>query len=265
MRRVAWLLALAALESSRVWAADAPDPLAQARLLYNQGQYESAVTAADRARMTPAQADSADLVAARAYLERFRETSAADDLASARERLRRLNPQRFPPRERLEFIVGLGEALFFDRSYGAAADVFESALETGALQASDSRERVLDWWATAVDREAWPRPEIERQMAYQRIRNQMRDELAVYAGSATAAYWLAAAARAQGDLQAAWDAAQAAWVRAPLTSDRGVRLRVDLDQLVLRAIVPERARVLAQPADNLQVEWEEFKERWKND
>ena len=78
----------------------------------------------------------------------------------------------------------------------------------------------------------------------------------------TAAYWLAAAARAQGDVQAAWDAALAAWVRAPLTLDRGVNLRADIDRLVLRAIVPDRAKVTAQPPETLRQQWEVFKERW---
>ena len=44
-----------------------------------------------------------------------------------------------------------------------------------------------------------------------------------------------------------------------------VMLRADLDRLMLRAIVPERARVLAQPADTLALEWEKFKGRWKSD
>jgi len=265
MRRLVLAIVLLLVSAAGVSAADAPDRLAEARALYNQGRYQAALDAAERARSTPNQAGSADLIAARAYLERFRGTADANDLTSARERLRRLDAQRLNPRERVEFLVGLGVALFFDKSYGAAADVFESVLETNERQANDARERVLDWWATAVDRDAWPRPEIERQMAYQRIRAQMRDELAVDAASITAAYWLAAAARAQGDLQAAWDAALAGWVRAPLTRDRGIRLRADLDQLVLRAIVPERARVLPQSAEALQLEWEEFKARWKTD
>ena len=92
----------------------------------------------------------------------------------------------------------------------------------------------------------------------------MRDELTARPGSAAAAYWLAAAARAQGDLQAAWDAAEAGWVRASLATDRGAALRADLDRLMLVAIVPERARALAQPEDTLLLDWENFKERWGN-
>ena len=139
-------------------AADKADPLAGARMLYNQRKFDAAVNAAERARLIPALADSADLIAARAYLERFRESAASDDLANARDRLRRLNPRRFAPRERLEFIVGLGETLYFDESYGAAADVFESVLDAADACRRDARERVLDWWASALDRDARPRP-----------------------------------------------------------------------------------------------------------
>jgi hypothetical protein len=244
-------------------AAAADDPLARARLLYNQRQYDAAVHAAEQARMTPSRADAADLVAARAYLERFRESAASDDLTNARDRLRRLDPQKFGPRERAEYVVGLGETLFFEGAFGAAATVFDSVLNSRDALAADARERVLDWWASATDREAKPRPDIERQVVYQRIRTRMDEELATHPGSGAAAYWIAAAARAQGDLQAAWDAAQAGWVRARLASDKGATLRADLDRLVLRAIVPDRAKATAQSPETLRADWERFKDSWR--
>jgi len=150
----------AGLAAAPAVAADKVDALARARTLYNQRQFEAAVTAADEARSLPGRADSADLIAARAYLERFRDSAAADDLGNARERLRRLNPQRLPSRERVELIVGLGETLFFEGSYGAAADIFDSVLARSEL-GPDARERALDWWATAIDRDARPRTELE--------------------------------------------------------------------------------------------------------
>jgi hypothetical protein len=260
MHVAAFTAAVLALGPGPAWAAD--DPLAHARLLYNQRQYEAAVRAAEQARMTPARADAADLVAARAYLERFRETAASDDLTNARDRLRRLDPQKFGPRERAEYVVGLGETLFFEGAFGAAATVFDSVLQSRDALTGEARERVLDWWASALDRDAKPRPEIDRQGVYQRIRVRMEDELATRPGSGTAAYWLSAAARSQGDAQAAWDAALAAWVRAPLMLDHGVRLRTDIDELVLRAIVPDRAKATAQPPDSLRQQWEQFKARW---
>jgi len=252
------LLALAA----PAFAADPRDPLDRARLLYNQRQFEAAVTAADEARRLPQLADSADLIAARAYLERFRQSSLPDDLIHARERLRGINPGKFGPRERIELIVGLGETLYFENASGAAAAVFESVLVAGDELPDHARERILDWWASALDQDARPRPEIERQTVYQRVRDRMAVELAASPSSATAPYWAAAAARGQGDLQAAWDAAQAGWVRAPLTTDQGVKLRNDLDQLVQKAIVPERARTLARPPETIRAEWEQFKEQW---
>jgi hypothetical protein len=247
---------------SAIFAADKVDPLTEARQLYNQRQFAAALSAAERARLTPALADRADLIAARAYLERFRESAASDDLTNARERLRRIDPRRFDAIERTEFIVGLGQALYFDESHGAAADVFETVLDNGNALPADSRDRVLDWWAISVDRDAWLRPEPGRESAYQRIRARMREELTTRPGSSTAAYWLASAARSQGDLQGAWYAVEAGWVRARLATDRGAALRADLDQLMLVAIIPERARMLAQPADTLKLEWEKFKIRW---
>ena len=261
MQVAVFTAAVLALGPGPAWAAD--DPLAHARLLYNQRQYEAAVRAAEQARMTPARADAADLVAARAYLERFRETAGSDDLTNARDRLRRLDPQKLGPRERAEYVVGLGETLFFEGAFGAAATVFDSVLNSRDALAGDARERVLDWWASAIDREARPRPDIERQGVYQRIRRRMDEELATHPASGAAAYWIAAAARAQGDLQAAWDAAQAGWVRARLATDKGAALRADLDRLVLRAIVPDRAKATAQSPDTLRAEWERFKESWR--
>jgi hypothetical protein len=260
-----WMVVILALNPAAAGAsagADKVDALARARTLYNQRQFEAAVNAAEQARLVAAHADSADLIAARAYLERFRESAASDDLTNARDRLRRLDPQRLAPRERGEFMMGLAEALFFDGSYGAAASLFESMLSRAGGE-PDARDRVLDWWASAIDRDARLRTDLDRQSWYSRIRERMQSELGAQPGSAAASYWLALAARGQGDLQAAWDAAQAAWLRAPLAADRGEALRADIDRLVLSAIVPERAKATAQPPDQLKLEWERFKERWK--
>jgi hypothetical protein len=242
--------------------ADNRDALVRARLLYNQRQYQAAIEAAEQARGIPARVDSADLIAARAYLERFRESTAPDDLARARDRLRRLDPHRLVGGERVEFIVGLGEALFLGDEFGAAADVFDSILTGGEWPTSAAREQVLDWWASAVDRDVWPRPDIERRGVYQRIRDRMQQELGARPDSAAAGYWAAAAARAQGDFDGAWYAAQAGWVRAPLAGDHGAALRADLDGLMLNAIVPEWAKMLAQAPDALHEKWERFKTQW---
>jgi len=261
MGRLMIALAFLTLTAAPVWSAD--DPLVRARQLYNLRQFEAAVNAAEEARLTPARADAADLVAARAYLERFRDDAATDHLSNARDRLRRIDPLRLPPRERDEYIVGLGETLFLDASFGAAASVFDSVLRSRGAIAGDAREQVLDWWASAIDREAKPRSDMDRNGIYQRVRTRMEEELAEHPGSTSAAYWLAAASRGQGDLQAAWDAAQSGWVRSPLASDGGVALRADLDRLVLHAIIPDRAKATAQSPESLRLQWEDFKERWQ--
>jgi hypothetical protein len=267
MRPSLAFVALLCLNVSVARAADSKDPLARARQLYNERQFDAAIAAAEEAGKTPERVDSADLIAARAYLERFRQTAAPEDLASGRDRLRRINPERLDPRERAELIIGLGEGLYFDGAAGAAAGVFESVLAGGVTLAPAARERVLDWWASALDKDVRGGrgitvSEPERQAVYQTIRDRMQMELSADPGNATASYWLTAAAWGQGDHQAAWDAALAGWVRAPLASDHGAELRGDLDQLVQRGIIPERARALAQPPALLQAEWEGFKERW---
>jgi hypothetical protein len=253
---------LAVLAGAPPAFAQPSDVLARARTYYNEGQFEEAIRVADEARLVPELAAGADLIAARSYLERYRQSAALDDLSHARERLRRLNPHTFTFREQLEYLIGLGQALFFEGSPGAAADVFASALEGPFDFQFDQRERVLDWWASAMDGDARPRSDLERQPIYQALAERMRVELSANPASAVAAYWTAAAARGRGDLQSAWDAAQAGWVRAPLAPDHGAALRGDLDRLVQRAIVPERARLLSQPAERLLAEWEQFKERW---
>src|SRR5437867_3582245 len=157
MGRLTGAALLIALAATPARAAD--DALARARQLYNQRQFDAAIAAAERARLLPARADASDLVAARAYLERYRANSASDDLTNARDRLRRLDPQRLRRREPAEYVVGLGGTLFFDGAVGAAATPFGAVLRSKDLIATAARERVLDWWASAVDRDARPRPD----------------------------------------------------------------------------------------------------------
>ena len=262
MRCVLWVIALLSIAGG-AHAADKVDPLSRARTLYNQRDFSAAIAAAEEARvLLPDRANSADLIAARAFLERYRESAQSEDLTNGRDRLRRINAERLTPSERTELIIGIGEALYFEGSLGAAAESFDSILARTYLS-SDARERVLDWWASAIDRDAQPRSDFERQGIYQRIRDRMRIELGINPASGTALYWLAAAARGQGDWRAAWDAAQAGWAQALLLPvDRGAVLRDDLDQLMEVAIFPARARAQAQPVETLRSEWEEFKTRW---
>ena len=55
-----------------------------------------------------------------------------------------------------------------------------------------ARDGLLDWWASAIDRDARRQPDIERRAIYQRILDRMEVELGANPASAAASYWLAA-------------------------------------------------------------------------
>jgi tetratricopeptide (TPR) repeat protein len=252
-------------------AVAAADPIAEARRLYNLGQYDAALKLANEALAIPGRADEARVVLGRIRLERFRQSADPSDLAEARAALRVIDPKTLDPRERTELLIGLAEAMYMEERYGGAADLFESVLEQSEALGVSAHERVLDWWATAMDRQAQRRPQDERPAQYIRILERMRTEIGTHAGSTAAGYWLAAAARASGAVEDAWHAAMAGWVRAVMAEDRGATLRADLDRLVVQAIIPERAAKAAGRADANHVktaqtvmlsEWEAFKGAW---
>jgi hypothetical protein len=246
-----------------------PDPLAPARLHYNEGRFDEAIQAA-QAVETEVGAP-ATLIIGRAGLERFRTTADAAQLAAARVALSQVDAARLSPRDRLDLVVGLGEALFFDEHYHAAADLFESILDDVAALGPGPRDQLLDWWGTAIDRHVRNLPPAQRAEAFDRLVARMEAELRKDPSSAAAAYWVAAASFARGNVDRAWDAAVAGWVRGILTVDRGMSLRPDLDRLVRDAIIPERVRRLqASPVQgeaqmteaSMLAEWTLVKEQW---
>jgi tetratricopeptide (TPR) repeat protein len=262
--RLAILAAVCLLSAAPAAAAD---PLAEARRLYNLGQYDAAEQAALEALKQPATAEGGRLVLGRVHLERYRRSANPAELAAGREALRALDTRAFDQRDKLEVTVGLGEALFLDDRFGPAADMFERALDRSVLLGPIAHERLLDWWATALDRLAQASPREARDKIYDRILRRMDQELADEPGSASAAYWLSAAARGAGDLDRAWHAAASGWVGAILARDRGAALRADLDRLMVQAIIPERAARLQvrepKPAvAGMLAEWEAFKSSW---
>ncbi len=259
----ALLLAPSPVRASAVTPAS--EALARARLLYNQQQYEQAIAAAQQAVGAPALADTARLVIGRASLERFRQTANEQDLQAGRDALRQVRGDGLSARDRVDLLMGLGEALYLDNDFGAAAELFSSAIEPAA--AGEPRDTALDWWASALDRAALGSGAEDREAIYGTIAARMETELGRDVTSTAAAYWLAAASRGAGDLERAWNAAIAGWVRAPLSPARAAALRADLDQLVQTAIIPDRAREMGGDRDQtmaeLKKEWEEVKEAWK--
>jgi tetratricopeptide (TPR) repeat protein len=262
------LLALGMVASfAAVTHATVADPLAEARRLYNDAQYEAAVRFAREAIKVPALAESARLVLGRAYLELYRRSADHTHLIEARGALRSVNTTALEDRERAELLIGIGEYLFLEDRYGVASESFERALDASLALGPAAHDRVLDWWATSLDRLALSRPHETRDTIYSRIVSRMEKELAGNPGSAPAAYWLAAGLRGIGQLDRAWDTARAGWISAMLTSDRGAALRADLDRLILQGIIPDRALTL-QPEDAsvaeavMRSEWTALKAAW---
>jgi tetratricopeptide (TPR) repeat protein len=258
---------LVVIAASTIAAAVKPDVLADARRFYNQGQYDQALEAAKHAVTSPATMSSARLIMGRARLERFRQTAAARELDEARADFRAVDPRALDPRERIELQTGLGELLYLEDRFGPAAELLDPVVDLSATLAPEAHERALDWWATALDRQAQSLPAAERALGYPRILERMEQELRRDPASAPATYWLAASARASGNLDRAWAAASAGWIRAALGRDRGVALRADLDKLVTQGIIPDRAakvpaRERRQAVASLTAEWESFKKIW---
>jgi hypothetical protein len=268
MLRFVLVLVLAGLPA--LAAAADPPALARARALYNAGNYDAAIEAARSARSDPKAADAAALVLARAYLERFRSAPAGDpngDLAAARAVLTGIRTTALSARDQLDLLIGLGQTLYFGDAFGPAADIFDSALGRASMLTAAERARLLDWWATALDRQAQARPADRRLPLFARIVDRMQEELRDDPGSANANYWLVVAIRGAGDLDRAWDAAIAGWVRATLSSDPP-GLRAKLDRLVGDALIPERARTRPvreqqEAVAAMRAEWDAVKSAWQ--
>ena len=267
MRVLAALAVALCLVVSPALAAE-PAALAKARQRYNAGDFEGALSAAAVARNIPVSADAASLVIARSYLERYRQRADPTDLTSAREALFAIHQERLSARDQVDVFIGQGQALYLGEVFGAAAELFETALTRSTLLTAADRRQLLDWWATALDREAQTRPQERRSRVFDRIAARMDDELRQDPFNPVANYWLAVAARGSGDPERAWSVAVAGWVRSSLAPEKAKTLREDLDRLVAQALIPERAhlrpaREQQEVLATLRAEWDLVKEQWK--
>jgi hypothetical protein len=127
--------------------------------------------------------------------------------------------------------------------------------------------QLLDWWATATDREAQSLPLERRTALLAHVTERMEIEVRIDPGSQPANYWLAVSARGAGDLDRAWHAAVAGWIRASLRPDSAKALRSDLDRLVTQALILERARARPPREQSdaltaLRAEWDAIKNQW---
>jgi hypothetical protein len=261
------VLALVAIVAIPASASAQKADLARARALYNERQFDAAIDAATLARKAPAASASAAIVLARAHLERYRQRANPDDLSAARAALSSIPGSGLTPRDRLEFLLALGESLFLEDDFGAAAEIFEAGLDSTA-QDAELHYALLEWWASAVDRQSVSAPRLERVAMFERVATRMTAEIAKNPASATASYWMVVALRAAGETTRAWDAAVAGWARARLMGDRTAEFRSDVNRLMHEGIIPDRirSRPLEQRASaeaQLKADWELVKEKWK--
>jgi hypothetical protein len=257
----------ACLVLSPASASSQENELARARALYNERRFDDDIEAAGSARQISATADAAAIVQARAHLERYRQQADPADLSAARAALSSVHAAGLNARDRIEFLLGLGQSLFLEDDFGAAAETFESALDS-AWEVAELHEALLDWWASAIERRAATMPRERRREAFDRVEARMRGELANDPTSATATYWMVVALRGGGRPLRAWDAAVAGWARARLMGERTAAFRADIDRLVLDGLIPDRVRDLPpeeRPAAEAQLkaDWELVKEKWK--
>ena len=243
MRPIALVLALAASLNAPAAFAAAPDrsALDRARRAYNAGRYDAAIGAARHALEVPDQVDAARLVLARALLERFRTSSLPGDLVEARDTLRAISLPALAADRALRADGRLRPVAVPHRPLRRGRRAVRYRARVLRPAPAGSRDRLLDWWASALDRQVQESGADATEL-YGRVLERMELEARRDPSCAAAAYWIAAAARGLGRLDRAWQAAMAAWVRTGLTPDRAAALRADLDRLVLTAIIPDRAR-----------------------
>jgi hypothetical protein len=267
-RWLALTCALILFVTAHAAAQSARADLAKARAHYNQRQFDAAIEAAAAARRQAETADAAAIVLARAHLERYRERADPVDLSAAREALGMVRAANLEARDQVELLLALGESLFLEDDFGAAAVMFESGLDRASSTDAGLADAMLEWWGSAVERQAGTLSRDSRMALFRRLAERAQRQLADDPGSAAASYWHVVGLRGEGELDRAWDAAVAGWVRARLIGERAPALRADLDRLVLQGIVPDRVRHLASDQragaeSQLKANWELVKEKWK--
>ena len=271
-------IALRSLLSSAVLVASMAqvqsDALTRAREAYNGKKFDLAIAAAREAMKSPSTANAGAVVLGRALLERHRSSFELSDLNEARDVFAEVRPAELSPRDRLDFIMGLGVALYLDGCtdgcLGAAAEFFEQAMQRTGPDHPEQREIAFEWWANALHRQALSaQTDEERAVVFRRILTRAEEERARRDTSTSAPFWIASAARSLGDFERAWSAAVAGWINARYQGPAGKTLRNELDRFVVEVLLPERSKALVPDADprpqlaQLIKQWDEIKARYK--
>ena len=252
--------------------AQAQGALERARAYYNEGRYDESIAAATAASSRLDAVPSATLIIARSHLERYRASGASKELDAARAALVTLNPRTLVPQEAIEWQIGAATALFFENQFGAAADMFSAVVPVARerLKAVEF-EKLVEWWGSTQARLAETQTGEARQAAYERLRNAATLEVQRDPLSGPATYWLIVGLRGAGNLDEAWGAALAGWIR--FGGQPGAeKLRADLDRFVVQTLIPERAQAkTGQRLDTkaavseivvMNEEWRNLTTRW---
>lgn len=254
------------------WSVAAQGALERARMLYNAGQFDDALAMAATVQGNPAAVASAALVTARARLELFRKSGDLNALATARTELASMNPHTLAPQELVEWQIGVGSALFLENQPGAAAAMFTTVLPSARARLTPTEyDKFLEWWGAAKSQAAATLSGDARTHVFEKFREEAALELERNPLSRPATYWTVVALRGAGDLDGAWDAAVAGWIRAG-GQPAGRQLRADLDTFVTKTLIPERAQArTGQRLDarsavadiaSLNEEWRAVTGRW---
>jgi hypothetical protein len=246
--------------------------LDRARQLYNEGRFDAAINAATVPRKRSTTASSAALIIARARLERFRQASKPEDLTAARAELVAVNPQNLSHQEKIEWQIGLAQALYFENELGPASEWFRTLIPYVREQMPPAEtDKLIEWWASTSSRFAETLTGNARSEKYRELLEVMELELERDPLSRVATYWISVAARGVGDLNRAWNTALAGWIRARGLQG-GQRLRGDIEKFVLQTIIPERAQLrsgqrldskaTATEITELTDEWRNLTRRW---
>ena len=188
--------------------AAAVDALANARKLYNLGQYDRALDAAREAEASPT------TVVVGASGDRTDSARALSSDGRARRSRRR------PRVACATSTPGRSTCANASSCRSASPRCCISTIGSAPLPSCSTRswirrrcsepeghERALDWWASALDRYAQRQLPEDRGAVYERIIRRMEEEVRRDASSTAASYWLVAATRGAGDLDRSWAAA----------------------------------------------------------
>src|SRR5205085_5107436 len=116
--------------------------------------------------------------------------------------------------EAIEWQIGVGTALFLEGQLGPASEIFVTLLPSARARLSTEEfQKLLDWMGTAMSRLAESLTGDARKRAYEQLHDDARHELERNPFSPPATYWTVVSLRGMGDLDGAWNAAVAGWVR----------------------------------------------------